>query len=185
MADSNNTGVEDHSVHHELIRQSIELARSAASKGNHPFGALLVDKATGKVILTAENTVVTERDRTRHAELNLMSAACKELDNATISRSILYTSTEPCCMCTGAIWWTGVRTVIFGCSSRLLADIYDDAREANGEKIQRSSEVEGIHVPCGDLFNRKSHQVDVIGPLLEDEARTVHDAYWPKFVHEI
>jgi tRNA(Arg) A34 adenosine deaminase TadA len=61
--------------HQALIRRALELARQARDHGNHPFGALLAD-ASGRVRLEAENTVVTERDCTGHAETNLMRLAC-------------------------------------------------------------------------------------------------------------
>jgi tRNA(Arg) A34 adenosine deaminase TadA len=58
--------------HIPFIKQAIQLAYSAREKGNHPFGAVLVD-SQNNVVHTAENTVITSKDRTRHAELNLIS----------------------------------------------------------------------------------------------------------------
>lgn len=58
--------------HIPFIKQAIQLAYSAREKGNLPFGAVLVD-SKNNVLLTAENTQVTSKDRTRHAELNLIS----------------------------------------------------------------------------------------------------------------
>jgi len=60
--------------HEELMRRAIARAEQSVEHGNHPFGALLVD-ADGNVVLEAENTVVTERDCTGHAETNLMRLA--------------------------------------------------------------------------------------------------------------
>ena len=54
-----------------LLRASFDLARSAAGAGNHPFGAILADQE-GRILLEAENTVVTEDDITGHAETNLV-----------------------------------------------------------------------------------------------------------------
>ena len=59
-----------------FARESIELARQARAAGNHPFGALLV--LDGKVVLTAGNTVATDRDPTAHAETNLIAAALRQ-----------------------------------------------------------------------------------------------------------
>jgi tRNA(Arg) A34 adenosine deaminase TadA len=87
---------------------AIELARRSRTNGNHPFGALLVD-ATGQVVLEAENTVVTTRDCTGHAETNLMRMASERFDPQFLRSSTLYTSTEPCAMCAGAIYWGDVR----------------------------------------------------------------------------
>jgi len=89
--------------HEEYIKRTYQLAQSAQEKGNHPFGALLV--MDNKVVFTAENTVMTNNDVTRHAELNLVSKVTQELDPESLSHGVLYSSTEPCAMCTGAIFW--------------------------------------------------------------------------------
>jgi tRNA(Arg) A34 adenosine deaminase TadA len=82
-----------------FVRQAIELARQARLAGNHPFGSLLV--LDGNVVLTAQNTVSTDRDPTAHAETNLVADAIRHLDQAQIRRAVLYTSCEPCAMCAG------------------------------------------------------------------------------------
>ena len=95
---------------HKLLRRAIDLARQARAHGNHPFGALLAD-AHGQVLLEAENTVLTGRDATGHAETNLIRLASAQLSEEARLHSTLYTSTEPCPMCTGAIFWAGVGRV--------------------------------------------------------------------------
>jgi tRNA(Arg) A34 adenosine deaminase TadA len=102
--------------------QFIELAASARKNGNHPFGALLVD-GTGHVILTAENTALTTHDPTRHAELNLVQLACGTIPPDTLAKATLYTSTEPCIMCCGAIHWARISLVVDGCSAKTLGSI--------------------------------------------------------------
>ncbi len=124
-----------------LMREAIALAQTAREGGNHPFGALLVDARTGQVLLRAMNSVGDSGgDITRHAELNLISAASTQLSPdvlqvkpssvdcntsppplpnvgwpvGAMQNSVLYTSTEPCAMCTGAIAWSGVPTVCYG-----------------------------------------------------------------------
>ena len=91
------------SEHEQFIRHSLKLARAARAAGNHPFGALLVRE--GQILLTAENTVNTEQDITGHAELNLVRSASRQLGLDGLRGTTLYTSTEPCAMCTGAIVW--------------------------------------------------------------------------------
>jgi tRNA(Arg) A34 adenosine deaminase TadA len=83
------------------LRRAIELAQQACDHGNHPFGALLVDRR-GNVVLEAENTVRTDRDVTAHAETNLMRMASARFEPDFLERCTLYTSTEPCAMCAGA-----------------------------------------------------------------------------------
>ena len=101
------------------LLRTIELAASARAAGNHPFGSLIVD-ASGKSVLEAENTVVTGRDVTGHAELNVVRAASIELGDAVLQGATLYTSTEPCAMCAGAIYWAGITRVVYALGSDML-----------------------------------------------------------------
>ena len=102
------------------LRRAIELAQQAREHGNHPFGALLVD-GEGNVVLEAENTVRTDKDVTAHAETNLMRLASARFEPDYLERCTLYTSTEPCAMCAGAIYWGNIRRVVFATSQEQLA----------------------------------------------------------------
>ena len=85
-------------IRETFIRQVIEIAASARKKGNHPFGALLVDDR-GRLMISAENTVMTRHDPTRHAELNVVQLAGESISSDALSKVTLYTNTEPCVMC--------------------------------------------------------------------------------------
>jgi tRNA(Arg) A34 adenosine deaminase TadA len=146
--------------HHRFIRRSIELAQSAVDKGNHPFGALLV--LNGEIILEAENTVNSDHDATSHAELNLVRLAAKKLSPEILSQATLYTSTEPCMMCCGAIYWAGVPHVVYACGETTLANY------AGGDFL----------TPSRDLFAQGKRVVQVEGPILEEEAAPLHANYW-------
>jgi tRNA(Arg) A34 adenosine deaminase TadA len=148
-----------------FIRAAIDLARKARDKGNHPFGAVLVDEG-GHILLEAENTVVTEKDCTGHAETNLMRHASIKYDSDFLAKCTLYTSTEPCPMCAGAIFWGNVRRVVYGLSEEgLYAMIGEDAEEV-------------LYLPCRELFGKGKKPIKVIGPVLEEEAREVHAGFW-------
>ena len=108
-----------------LMRAAIEVAQRARDHGNHPFGALLVDQ-DNNILLTAENTVVTENDCTGHAETNLMRLASQKYDPDFLAMCTLYTSAEP----------------------------------------------------CRDVFAKGHKQIEVIGPVLEEEAFNVHQGFW-------
>jgi len=149
----------------KFMQLAIETARKARVKGNHPFGAVLVD-AEGNGLLTGENSVVTEKDCTGHAELNLMREASMTYDREFLAGCTLYASTEPCPMCAGAIFWGDVHRVVFGLSQQ---DLYDLVGEGRGD---------AIHLSCRDFFEKGNKPVEVVGPLLEEEARAVHDGFW-------
>ncbi|MFY0575347.1 nucleoside deaminase [Cystobacter fuscus] len=106
---------------------AIDLARRARARGDHPFGSVLVD-ARGRVLLEGENTVVTTGDCTGHAESNLMREATRQYRPEELAGSTLYASTEPCAMCAGAIFWGGVRRVVFALSSEELGQFLDPPR---------------------------------------------------------
>lgn len=156
----------DGSVQEGWLLRAIELARQARERGNHPFGSLLVD-ASGQVVLEAENTVVTGRDVTGHAELNLVRAASAQFDVATLQGATLYASTEPCAMCSGAIYWSGIGRVVYALGSEALAAIVQDVSGAST-----------LALPCREVFARGGRDVRVSGPHLTELALAVHEGFW-------
>jgi len=148
------------------LERSFEVAAAAREHGNNPFGALLVD-AAGDVVVEAENTVLTTRDVTAHAELNLVREAFGRFDPAELGTMTLYASTEPCAMCAGAIFWSGIGRVVFALSSATFSSMVPDPGGAWT-----------LEIPCRDVFARGGRATDVRGPLVEDRARAVHDGFW-------
>lgn len=138
-----------------FLRVSFEIALKARKKGNHPFGASLVDEH-GHIVMEAENTVVVKKDCTGHAETNLVRKASSKYDHDFLAKCTIYTSTEPCPMCAGAIFWANVRRVVYGLSEESLYEI-----------ARRDSE-EVLYLPCRELFRNGKKSIEVIGPLLED-----------------
>jgi tRNA(Arg) A34 adenosine deaminase TadA len=148
-----------------FIRAAINIARRARDNGNHPFGAVLVGEQ-GHILMEAENTVVTGKDCTGHAETNLMRQASRDYDSGSLANYTIYTSTEPCPMCAGAIFWGNVRRVVYGLSQEGLYEIIGEDTE------------EVLYLPCRDLFERGRKPIEVIGPLLEEEVKKVHTGIW-------
>ncbi|GAK54765.1 hypothetical protein U27_01595 [Candidatus Vecturithrix granuli] len=149
-----------------FLRIAIQYAQEARIEGNHPFGAILVD-AQGNILLSAKNRVNTEHDATGHAETNLMRLASKTYDREFLRTCTMYTSTEPCAMCSGAIYWTGVGRVVYALSEEELYKMTGD----NPENLT-------MRLPCREVFARGQQEVTVVGPLLEAEARKVHEGFW-------
>ncbi|MBP6015275.1 MAG: nucleoside deaminase [Candidatus Promineofilum sp.] len=149
----------------KFIRLSFQVAAEARAKGNHPFGALLVDDG-GHVLLRGENTVVTDHDCTGHAETNLIREASRAYSPEFLSRCTLYASTEPCPMCAGAIFWSNVRRVVFGLSTNSLNALV-------GEETP-----DVLYLPSRELFAKGRKPIEVLGPVLEEEALQVHAGFW-------
>ena len=144
----------------ELISKTYVLARQAQANGNHPFAALLV--IDGEVVLECLNTVNTSNDATQHAELELVRMANTRFDASDLRKATLYTSTEPCAMCAGAIYWSEIGAIVYGCSAETLGKI------AGGRFV----------VPCRELLANGEREIKVKGPLLEEEGAEIHRGFW-------
>ncbi|MFB9682721.1 nucleoside deaminase [Amycolatopsis plumensis] len=100
-----------------LLRRAIELAREAREEhGNPPFGSLLAD-ADGKIIAEDRNTSLTDNDITAHPELKLARWAAQHLDPETAAATTMFTSTQPCGMCVGAIERSRLGRVVYALST--------------------------------------------------------------------
>lgn len=150
----------------EHLKTAIAVAWRARQNGNHPFGAVLVDEKD-RVILEAENTVTTGRDSTGHAETNLVRLASGQFSPEQLARCTLYTSTEPCAMCAGAIYWSQIGQVVYALSEIDLYAIVGPSPDH-------------LYLPCREVFSHSERRIEVRGPaaLLDAEARAVHQGFW-------
>ena len=149
-----------------LLSRAVALAAAAREEGNHPFGALLTDEA-GTVLLTATNTVVTESDVTGHAETNLVRSASRTFGRSELAAMTLYSSAEPCAMCAGAIYWSGIGRVVYALAEHELLGITGD-----------DPENPTLSLPCREVFAAGQRKIEVVGPVELTAARQVHAGFW-------
>jgi tRNA(Arg) A34 adenosine deaminase TadA len=152
-----------------FLRQAIELARTARQDGRHPFGALIVNERGETIVAARNNAVRPAGDPTQHAEMVACSQAARLLSEPELTRCTLYTSTEPCAMCAGAIYWTGIGRVVFALAETGLLR-YTGSHDQNPT----------LDLPCREVFARGQKKIVVEGPLLQNEAGQVHDGFWTK-----
>ena len=139
-------------LHH--LRRCFVLASEARVAGQHPFGSLIVDE-NGEVLVEARNHVrPPDGDPTRHAELAAVSRAGKLFPPERLARATLYTSTEPCCMCAGAIYWANIGRVVYGLSEEGLYKM-TGANEENPT----------LSLPCREVFGAASEKWKSSGPF--------------------
>ena len=93
------------------MQQAIALASEAASRGEVPVGAVIVQG--GVVIARAANKMRARNDPTAHAELLAIRAACQALGSSVLADCDLYVTLEPCPMCAGAIAWAQLRRLYY------------------------------------------------------------------------
>ena len=96
----------------QAIALALEEAKSAASRGEVPVGAVLL-AADGALLAKDGNRIVELRDPTAHAEMLVMRAGAAKLGNERLTGAQLFVSLEPCAMCAGAIALARVGRLIF------------------------------------------------------------------------
>jgi len=141
---------------HRYLRYALMVAERARDHGDRPFGAVLVS-SRGRILIEAENAKNATQDCTSHAETRLLAQASRQFPRHLLRHCTLYVNAEPCPMCAGAIFWSGVGRVVFGMSNIRLRQL-----------VGYSSEQLFEH--CAEVLARGTHHVEVVGPLFEEEA---------------
>jgi len=150
-----------------FLRMAFDVARKARDGGDHPFGSILVDE-TGTVLMEQGNGYSAEGcDMTAHAERLLASRASKAYGAEHLRQCTLYSSAEPCAMCSGAIYWSGIGRVVYGQSEK-------DLKDMTGNHAENPT----LDLPCRTVFAAGQQPVAVVGPLLEQEAAALQAEFW-------
>jgi tRNA(Arg) A34 adenosine deaminase TadA len=149
----------DLSIHQAHMREVFAIARRARAHGNRPFGALLI-AGNGAVLAAAENSQMSDEHILAHAEMNLLHRAVRDFTPDVLASSTLYTSAEPCAMCAGAIFWSGIHRLVFGLSG-------DRLHELSGLPPHM------LVASARDILTRAGRQVEIIGPVFESEAAAI------------
>ena len=152
------------------LRKCVEVSENSIKNGNTPFGAVLVDK-DGNILLEQENIELTTHSCTGHAETSLVAEASKHYSKEFLKDCTLYSTFEPCAMCSGAIYWSNVGRVVYGLSEEKLLELTGD------NPVNPT-----MSLPCRVVLGSGQKDIEVVGPfddkVLEDEILKVHKNYW-------
>ena len=151
----------------EHLEASIRASVESRARGKHPFAALVVDGTGAVVAAFGNNSLPPDGDPTQHAELRAVAAAARTLTPGELARSTLYTSAEPCVMCSGAVYWSGISRVVYALSERRLLELTGDHPENPT-----------FALPCRSVFAHGQRRIVVVGPELEEEAAVAHEGFW-------
>ena len=135
-----------------FMEEALRLSKAAAQHGNEPFGAVLVKD--GAIVYSNENQVHSASDPTFHAEAGLLRRFCAETGITDLREYTLYSSCEPCFMCSGAMVWTRLGRLVYGASNRDLCAIF-------GEEGSDCSHL---------VFSHSDHQPQVTAGVLRQAA---------------
>ena len=146
------------------LRQAFVWANAARTRGNRPFGAVVV-AASGRLLAEAFSNTRETGDSTGHAEMN----AVRQLANPLVPREVLatatlYASAEPCAMCAAAICSAGIGRVVYGLDAERLHHIRPDLR--------------ATQLSAQDVFASATVEVECLGPCLVGEALAVYEDSW-------
>ena len=152
----------------KYLKRAIEVSRNSREHGNTPFGAVLVDK-DGNILLEQENIEISTHKCTGHAETSLADAASQKYSKEFLWSCTLYTSAEPCAMCTGAIYWANIGRIVYAMTEKRLLEL-------TGSNEQNPT----FSMPCREILKHGQKNIAVTGPFpeLEVEAAEVHRGYW-------
>ena len=135
-----------------FMRLAIDEAKKSFKDGEKtPFGAVIVKDY--EVISSAHNTVRKSLDTTAHAEINAIREASNKLGNHHLENCVLYTTCEPCPMCTALAVWANITTVVYGASIEETA-LLGKSR---------------IRVSAAEIVRRSPGWTEVIGGVLSEE----------------
>ncbi|MFM1948001.1 MAG: Guanine deaminase [Pseudomonadota bacterium] len=148
------------------LRDAIRMSGVAKAKGNRPFGAVVISKQ-GELLAEAYCNTTETGDCTGHAETTAVRMLSPQYARSVLADATLYSSAEPCVMCAGAIFWSGIQRVIFGIDAKRL-------RVFRGELLEQKDAA----LSCRDVFSASSHTIECVGPALVDEASQVHEGFW-------
>ena len=105
----------------KFMKEAIRLSKLAVEHGNEPFGAVLVKD--GEIVFSNENQIYTRHDPTFHGEAGLIREFCAQTAITDLREYTLYSSCEPCFMCSGALVWVKLGRLVYGAGNMELEHI--------------------------------------------------------------
>ncbi|WP_370678623.1 nucleoside deaminase [Comamonas sp. GB3 AK4-5] len=145
---------------HHAMALAIAASREALAAGDMPFGATL-SSADGQVLWVARNAQISTQDCMAHAETVLVQQVQRELGPQALQGATVHASGEPCAMCSGALFWAGVRRVVYAAST-------EDIAHSLGGPV--------LPVTAAQVLGSAQPQVSVQGGLQRDAAVQVLQA---------
>ncbi|WP_418463263.1 isochorismatase family protein [Frisingicoccus sp.] len=155
---ADNTTPEDET----FMREAIRLSKLAVEHGNEPFGAVLVKE--NKIVFSNENQIYTKHDPTFHGEAGLIREFCAQTAITDLHEYTLYSSCEPCFMCSGAMVWVKLGRLVYSASNIELENILGN-KGCNCSKI---------------VFDNSFWKPKVTEGILRDESLSILQKYFSK-----
>lgn len=145
------------------LKKAHSIGLEAMKAGKHPFGAILV-APDGTHILDTQGNI----DTVNHAESTLARRAAASFQSDFLWKCSLYTSVEPCCMCSGTMYWANIGRIVYGLSEEALQKITGN----NPENPTMS-------LPCKAVIDCGQKPVEIVQiSSMDSTIADAHRAFW-------
>ena len=148
-----------------FMTMALDVCRQGIQAGQSPFGACIV--RSDRVVACAHNQVWVDTDITAHAEVCCIRQACRALNTVDLSGCVIYSTTEPCPMCFGAIHWSRITRVVYG------AAISDAKASGFGE----------LEISNHQMKQMGASPVEVVGGFMKQAAIDLFDQWQRRADH--
>ena len=150
---------------HQCMEAALVVQRRAQSMGKRPFAAVLVGPDNETVLLTHQSV-----DHVNHAESSLARLAACHYPQDYLWKCTLYSTWEPCAMCTSTCYWANIGTIVYAASETQLAKLTGEGNEENLT----------MAMPCRKVIEGSQKDIEIIGPLdeLDQVVMQESDVYW-------
>jgi len=146
------------------LRVANDVAKQSIKDGHHPFGAILVAPDNETILLAQQNV-----NTVNHAESVMARTASEKFTEEYLWECTLYTTVEPCVMCSGTQYWANIGKLVFGITEQQLLRF-----------TGAHSENPTMDLPCRKVFEAGQKLIQVWGPIeaVADEIAQLHVDYW-------
>jgi len=148
--------------HERYMRRAIQIA---CGNPDAPFGCVIADAETGEIL--AEGLNDAEKSPILHGETAAVIDLFDGRPGADPSDLVLYTTAEPCPMCSGAILWGGIPRVVLGTRLETLKSFGRPLVDLPCEEVSRRASFDGFEVTygvleaeCDALFEEMARRAD-------------------------
>ena len=144
----------------EYMLEAIRQAKIAKKEGDYAIGAVLVKE--GKIIASRGNRSLRDESPIAHAEILVIIKGCEQFKSRHLSDCILYTTHEPCSMCTSVAIWAKLQGIVYGARIEDMENYRQ--RNGNDKFLWRT-----IAISCADLISKSTEKIEIIKDFMREE----------------
>ncbi|MEI6352476.1 MAG: nucleoside deaminase [Candidatus Nomurabacteria bacterium] len=151
----------------KFMEEAIKEAQGSVSLGQYAIGAIVVNRY-GEIIVVDHTTLHEHNDPTCHAEVNAIRSACIKLNSRYLTDCWLYTTLEPCPMCTSAAIWAKMAGIVFGASK-------EDAQDFGKGLENKKTTWRQINISSRTIIEKGDPKIELVEKFMQEECKKLFD----------